>query len=331
MSPDIHTHELFMRRCLQIAANGLGAAAPNPMVGAVVVHCGTIAAEGYHRTCGGNHAEVEAIHKITNPDILKSSTLYVSLEPCCHWGKTPPCTDLIIKSGIPRVVVATQDPFHKVSGGGIATLQKYGISVLTGILEDEAQTLNRRFFTYHTQKRPYVILKWAQTTDGYIDKHRSPQAPPAVISNAAAHRLSHLWRTQEQAILVGTNAAAMDNPLLTARLCYGKNPLRAVVDARSRLPHELRIFNADAPTIVLPTRNPAEMLALLYQQHIQSVIVEGGLRLLQCFIDHNLWDEARIFTAPQRFAGGVAAPTITGTTILRTSIGDNVMEILRAR
>ncbi|GHU96421.1 riboflavin biosynthesis protein RibD [Bacteroidia bacterium] len=321
-------HHFFMQRCLQIARNGLGNVAPNPMVGAVLVHHGKIIAEGYHRACGLPHAEVEAIGQVNNHNLLKNSTLYVSLEPCCHFGKTPPCTDLILASKIPRVVAAVADPFHKVNGGGIERLQKSGVEVITGVLEQEAQHLNRRFFTYHTQQRPYISLKWAQTADGFIDKQRTPNEPPATISNAAAHRLSHWWRGQEQAIMVGTRTAFDDNPSLTTRLCAGKNPIRVVVDADGKLPKSLQLFDNQSNTIVIETRKVAAMLQILYDKGIQSVIVEGGAALLQSFISSGLWDEARVFVAPQQMGKGVAAPTLHGDTAATYSIGNNTLRLI---
>jgi diaminohydroxyphosphoribosylaminopyrimidine deaminase/5-amino-6-(5-phosphoribosylamino)uracil reductase len=258
------------------------------------------------------HAEVEAINAASQNSgaAMHHSVLYVTLEPCCHFGKTPPCTDLIIRSGIPRVVVATADPFPKVNGSGIERLRANSIEVTVGVMEREAQALNCRFFTYHTEHRPYVILKWAQTADGFIDRVRDGGSP-AVISSAAAHRLSHLWRTQEQAIMVGTRTALLDNPQLTARLCAGKNPLRVVPDADNKLPRTLQLFDNQAVTLVLGTRDVSEMLATLYEKQIQSLIVEGGAQLLQSFIRADLWDEARIITAPHRFGAGVAAPKLT--------------------
>jgi diaminohydroxyphosphoribosylaminopyrimidine deaminase/5-amino-6-(5-phosphoribosylamino)uracil reductase len=328
MIQDFSAHQIFMQRCLQIAGNGLGSVAPNPMVGAVLVHRGQIVAEGYHRAYGLPHAEVEAIGKIKSSGILRECTLYVSLEPCCHYGKTPPCTELIIKSQIPRVVVATADPFPKVNGGGIEQLRNHGIEVLTGVLGNEARALNKRFFTYYTQHRPYVILKWAKTADGFMDKIRTAAEAPAVISNAQAHRLSHWWRGQEQAIMVGTRTALMDNPALTTRLCAGKSPLRAVVDAANKLPRTLRVFDNKADTAILPTRNIAEMLNILYEKQVQSVIVEGGAKLLQSFINSKVWDEARIITASQTMGKGIVAPSISGKTIQRQVLGDNVLEII---
>jgi diaminohydroxyphosphoribosylaminopyrimidine deaminase/5-amino-6-(5-phosphoribosylamino)uracil reductase len=309
---ELQEHNYFMQQCLQIAACGLGEVAPNPMVGALISHNGEIIAQGYHRCWGMPHAEVEAIAKVPSSakSLLPQCTLYVSLEPCCHQGKTPACTGLIIESGFKRVVAAVQDPFCKVNGGGIQELRQHGIEVIIGVLAEQARELNKRFFTYHIKKRPYIILKWAQTMDGFIDRIRDNAQSPLQISDDHARRLNHLWRTHEQAILIGTNTALADNPMLTARLCWGKNPLRAVVDADNKLPKDLNVFNSDAPSIIMPTRLPQQMLNILYQREIQSVIVEGGAALLQSFIEQDLWDEVRIITSTQRIGNGVSAPNL---------------------
>jgi len=321
-------HEKYMRRCLEIARNGLGYVAPNPMVGAVLVHDGKIIAEGFHRAHGLPHAEPEAISKVSDKSLLRECTLYVSLEPCNHFGKTPPCTELIITSQIPRVVVAATDTFPKVNGAGILRLREAGIEVTLGVLEREARELNKRFFTFHEKKRPYIILKWAQTADGFIDVHRAAGKPAAKISNNEAHRLSHRWRTEEQAIMVGTNTALMDNPTLTARLWTGKNPTRVTVDKKNILPRTLNIFSSEAPTIVFDSTDATIWLKGLYERKVQSLIVEGGAKLLQSFIDAGLWDEARIFTAPQQLGSGVNAPKIEGTIQSEESLGDNVLQII---
>jgi len=322
------THETYMRRCLEAAQNGLGYAAPNPMVGAALVRNGTIIAEGYHRAHGLPHAEPEAIGRVADRALLRECTLYVSLEPCSHFGKTPPCTELIIASQIPRVVVATTDPFPKVNGAGIQRLREAGVEVILGVLEREAREQNRRFFTFHEKRRPYIILKWAQTADGFIDVRRTASEPAAKISNDAAHRLSHRWRTEEQAIMVGANTALMDNPTLTARLWSGKNPTRIVVAEKNTLPRTLNIFNADAPTLVFDSADMNVWLRELCRHSIQSVMVEGGARLLQRFIDVGLWDEARIFTAPQQLGEGVSAPKIEGVVRGEERLGDNLLQVM---
>ncbi|MGN0187524.1 MAG: bifunctional diaminohydroxyphosphoribosylaminopyrimidine deaminase/5-amino-6-(5-phosphoribosylamino)uracil reductase RibD [Paludibacteraceae bacterium] len=326
----MHTDEIYMRRCLQLAHQAAGKTAPNPMVGAVVVCNDRIIGEGYHHRCGEPHAEVNAIASVHNPDLLSQSTLYVNLEPCSHYGKTPPCTKLIIEKKIPRVVVGMGDPNERVNGRGIAMLREAGIEVREHVLEDECRYLNRRFVTYHTQHRPYVILKWAQTADGFIDILRTNrQTSPLRISNHITKTLNHQMRTEESAILVGTNTALLDNPHLTARKWAGRNPVRLVVDRTLRIPTDYNLYDGTAPTVIF-TDETAEnranitfakldferdivpqILDYLYHNNLQSLIVEGGRQLLQTFIDAGLWDEAHIETAPTTIGQGVPAPNIT--------------------
>jgi diaminohydroxyphosphoribosylaminopyrimidine deaminase/5-amino-6-(5-phosphoribosylamino)uracil reductase len=321
-------HEKYMQRCLDIARNGFGRVSPNPMVGAALVHGDSIISEGYHRGYGLAHAEVEAIGRLQRKDLLPCCTLYVSLEPCCHVGKTPPCTELIIASKIPRVVVAAADPFHKVNGTGIQRLREAGVEVTLGVLEQEAREQNKRFFTFHEKRRPYIILKWAQSADGFIDICRTASEPPASISGLQAHRLSHKWRTEEQAIMVGANTALMDNPRLTARLWSGKNPVRVVQDENNRLPRTLNVFNEESPTVVLNGNDAGRWMDELYERSIQSVLVEGGAKLLQRFIEADLWDEARIFTSPRKLLRGVAAPRISGVAQHETRVGNDLLQTL---
>lgn len=340
-----------MRRCLQLAQQGIGRVAPNPMVGALLVHNDKIIAEGYHANYGGPHAEVNAINKVTDESILAESTLYVSLEPCSHFGKTPPCADLIIYKGIKNVVVACTDPNPLVAGKGIERMRNAGINVTTGILENEAIALNRRFVTYQTKKRPYIILKWAQSADGYIDKPRieGQSAGPIQVSSLPSHRLVHLWRSHEQAILVGKNTVLNDNPALTVRLVNGKNPLRIVLDSKASLQGDWKIFNTEAPTLVVnqqkeATANQTEWVLIdksknlleglmeeLYKRKISSLLVEGGAETLNHFIAAGLWDEARIFTSRTRFSDGVKAPIIPpaqGLTSVTHHSGLDVLHIL---
>ncbi len=317
-----------MQRCLDLAAHGLGKVAPNPMVGAVVVHDEKIIGEGYHEVYGQAHAEVNAIAQVRDKELLSESTLYVNLEPCSHHGKTPPCADLIISYQIPRVVIANQDPFPAVAGRGIARLRKAGVEVITGVLEKEAYELNKRFMIFHTQQRPYVILKWAETKDGFIDQKRLPNddQKPQWITNQLSKRLVHKWRTEEQAIMVGTNTALYDNPQLTARLWEGKDPLRILLDRHLRLPKDLFLFDQSVPTLVFTEQERESIHQLeyiripfdqnelkavmheLYHRTIQSIIVEGGSELLQSFLEQNLWDEARVFIGNKHFRHGVSAP-----------------------
>lgn len=342
---------MLMRRCLQLAQTGIGHVAPNPMVGALLVHNGKIIAEGYHTHYGGPHAEVNAINKVTDPEILAQSTLYVSLEPCSHFGKTPPCSNLIIDKGIKNVVVGCADPNPKVAGQGIERLRNAGVTVTTGVLENEARAINRRFITYHTQHRPYIILKWAQTLDGFIDRERTGnELPgPVTVSSLPSHRLVHLWRSHEQAILVGKNTVLNDNPALTVRLVDGKNPIRVVLDTNASLNGDFKIFDQSAPTLVI-NRKKAEtqaqnewvaikdkehmleaLMSRLHQRQITSILIEGGAETLNSFITEGLWDEARIFTAPVKFNKGVKAPVlppVKGLTTVTHHLGLDTLNIV---
>ena len=303
----------YMRRCIQLARCGEAGAAPNPMVGAVVVCDGRIIGEGYHRRCGGPHAEVNAIGSVKEKHLLSRSTIYVSLEPCSHFGKTPPCTDLIIRSGIPRVVVGCTDPFAKVNGSGIRKLQDAGCEVVVGVLEQECRELNHRFFTFHQQHRPWITLKWAQSEDGFIgiDNSQLTIDKRVIFSDALTQTLVHRMRARHQAILVGTRTALLDNPTLTTRYWPGPNPLRLTIDRHNVLPPTLHLMDGSTPTIVYTHESLREILADLYERGIQSLLVEGGAKLLQSFIDEGLWDEARIETAPVRLGQGVVAPHLT--------------------
>jgi len=331
----------FMRRCLQLAQCGEAGAAPNPMVGAVVVCDGRIIGEGFHRRCGGPHAEVNAIGSVREKHLLSRSTIYVSLEPCAHYGKTPPCADLIIKSGIPRVVIGCTDPFAKVNGLGIKKLQEAGCEVVTGVLEKECRELNRRFFTFHQRHRPWILLKWAQSKDGFIGQtHPQPlpcregsrkqwegegqkvitplptrEGQGVGLSNALTQTLVHRLRARCQAILVGTDTAILDNPSLTTRLWQGPNPLRLTIDRHNRLPADLHLKDGSTPTVVYSNESLGEILTDLYGHGIQSLMVEGGAKLLQSFIDAGLWDEARIETASFCLGNGIKAPILAGGTL----------------
>lgn len=329
-------NELYMMRCLQLARQGRENVAPNPMVGALIVYQDRIIGEGYHRQYGKPHAEVNAIASVKDETLLKDSTIYVSLEPCSHYGKTPPCAQLIINKKIPRVVVGMLDPHDKVAGRGVKMLQEAGIDVQVGICEDACKALNKRFVTFHTQKRPYIILKWAESFDGYIDSLRTNgERKPIRISNEVTKTLNHQIRTQEAAILVGTNTAILDNPHLTSRKWSTKNPLRVVIDRKGRLPENSYLLDHSTPTLVITSHErpikmlsenqlyyeyvdfskniPQQILTLLYDYNINSVIIEGGTQLLQSFIDRKLWDEARIETSPNYIVKGVKAPIIVGS------------------
>lgn len=322
-------HCRYMRRCLQLAALGRGHVSPNPMVGAVVVHKGKIIGEGYHRRCGEAHAEVNAIRSVKNEELLRESTIYVSLEPCSHYGKTPPCCKLIIEKQIPRVVMACFDPFPEVSGRGARMLREAGVEVITGVLEEEAIRLNAHFMTFQKLHRPYILLKWAQSSDGFIDRMRSCSESPVLFSNAVTLMSVHRLRAEYDAILVGTRTALYDDPSLTVRYWSGKNPLRLVIDRRLELPENLRLFSDGNPTLVItekihePSGNIEyltvdftkpiipTLLQELFRRKISSLLVEGGAVLLQSFIDSDCWDEIRIEETPSELKNGVCAPVVT--------------------
>ncbi len=336
-----------MNRCLELARLGMGDVAPNPMVGCVIVHKGKIIGEGFHQRYGEAHAEVNAINSVKNKGLLKGSTLYVSLEPCAHYGKTPPCSDLIIEHQIPHVVVGSGDPFAKVAGRGIGKMQKAGIKVEVGILEKECIELNRRFFTFHEKKRPFVILKWAQSFDGFLDADRSEAdfGQPTWISNELSRRQVHRQRAEEAAILIGTNTAIKDNPSLTVRDWSGKQPVRLVLDRQKRLPDNMNLKDGSVRTVVFTSYNnsdvnnlefvkldfgqsiPQQILDWLYQHELQSVIVEGGRQLLQDFIDQELWDEAYVFTGQVNFGSGVNAPKLFKQPISTDYLDKNLLQV----
>ena len=322
----------MIKRCIQLAYNGLGTTYPNPLVGCVIVHDGKIIGEGWHQKAGEPHAEVRAIASVKDKSLLAESTLYVSLEPCSHYGKTPPCADLIITHRIPRVVIGTTDPFAKVAGRGIEKLRAAGCEVTVGVMEKECRELNKRFFTFHAQKRPYIILKWAQTRDGFIAPLQQAQQTPVWISNAFSQQLTHLWRAQEGAILVGKHTVEKDNPSLTTRHWVGNNPLRLVIDNEHSLAKTLAIFQGD-PTVVLtisPTLSmPKQVCNDLYERQIQSLIVEGGAHVLQQFIDDGLWDEARIFVGTPQFSAGLKAPQLSGNLITTQEIEGDYLFVVK--
>ncbi|MCX6181670.1 MAG: bifunctional diaminohydroxyphosphoribosylaminopyrimidine deaminase/5-amino-6-(5-phosphoribosylamino)uracil reductase RibD [Bacteroidetes bacterium] len=320
-------HEMYMKRCIQLALKGSGYVAPNPMVGCVIVHEGKIIGEGYHEIYGGPHAEVNAINSVENKELLKSAVIYVSLEPCNHFGKTPPCSDLIVKHHIPEAVIGCSDSFEKVAGKGIEKLQNAGIKVTTGVLEKDCRQLNKRFFTFHEKKRPFIILKWAQTPDGFISRFPEDINNNNWITGEESKILAHQLRASESAILIGSNTAKIDNPELTTRLAEGKNPLRIVFDKELSLPAHLHIFDRSTPTLVINSvkdevlqnleylkvewENVAQKTAdLLYKKNITSVIIEGGAHTLNTFISAGLWDEAMVFTGNEKFGSGIKAPKI---------------------
>nr|WP_067053747.1 bifunctional diaminohydroxyphosphoribosylaminopyrimidine deaminase/5-amino-6-(5-phosphoribosylamino)uracil reductase RibD [Mucilaginibacter sp. L294] len=342
-------HEIYMQRCLEMAALGAGNVSPNPMVGAVIVHDGQIIGEGYHQKYGEAHAEVNAVNMViasysNHADLLKQSTIYVSLEPCAHYGKTPPCADLIIKHQIGKVIVGCRDPFAQVDGKGIEKLQAAGIEVIIGVLEKECQWLNRRFFTRVQKQRPYIILKWAQTADGFFAPADGSQH---WITGPESRKLVHQWRAEEDAILVGKNTVLADNPQLNVRYAEGQSPKRVVIDRRLELNEQLNVFDQSVETLIfneiktdIDGKNkyialedfdrfvPQYILFQLYLQDIQSVIIEGGAYTLKAFIDAGLWDEARIFTGASVLESGIKAPLVTGTVINEHTVGGDNLQII---
>ena len=330
-----------MHRCIELAKKGAGYVAPNPMVGAVLVHNDRIIGEGFHQKYGEAHAEVNCIESVKPRDqsLIPQSTLFVSLEPCVHFGKTPPCADLIIKNKIPKVVIGCRDPFKEVSGKGIEKLQEAGVDIELGVLEKECKDLIARFLVYNTLHRPYIILKWASTADGKI---ANSDYSRVFISNECSNRLVHKWRTEEAAVLVGTRTAHFDDPYLTSRLWPGPNPVRLVVDMELRLPPMLHLFDQQVKTIVFNKLRHEERENLLYyqvtedvelvhqvcnalyQMKIQSVLIEGGARLLQSFIDTGYWDEARVITNEKLMVkNGIPAPLLTGGSFTKKLIIGN--------
>ena len=343
MENSFRAEEQFMRRAIELARFGMGNVSPNPMVGSVVVYKGQIIGEGYHRRYGGPHAEVNALASVKDKSLLRDSTIYVTLEPCAHYGKTPPCADLIVSSQIPRVVVGTIDPFAKVAGRGIEKMRQAGCEVIVSFLEEECIQLNRRFFTYHQAKRPFIILKWAQTIDGFLDIERTAEnyGQPTWITNDVSKIAVHKMRTDEAGIIVGTNTALKDNPALTVRDWAGSHPVRLVIDRTLRLPANLKLFDQSTPTIIYTSQDVEskpnleyvklhfdgtelmQMLTDLYHRGIISLVVEGGRTLLTSFINKNLWDEARVFTGEKLFLKGIEAPKLTVEPIKSEKLDDS--------
>lgn len=349
----MHTDENYMRRGLQLAANGKGQVAPNPMVGAVVVHDGKIIGEGYHRKYGEGHAEVNAINSVKDKSLLQKSTIYVSLEPCSHYGKTPPCSQLIIDSKIPKVVIATLDPYIKVAGRGVKMLKEAGIEVITGVLEAEARELNKNFFMAQEHKRPYVYLKWAQTKDGFIDKKRIEGEPiqPTPISNSQTRMLVHKIRSEVSSIMVATNTVINDNPSLTTRHWAGKNPCRVILDRTGRIPHDYKVLDDQVETILVTENDQLQvsgkntqtlhvafdeqmipnLFSKLNEKKIDSILIEGGASILKSIIDAGNWDEAYIEISDISFGDGTKAPIIDGTLIKDSCIdGSQCLHLLNS-
>ncbi|MDF3079416.1 MAG: ribD [Sphingobacteriaceae bacterium] len=343
-------HEAYMLRCIELARLGAGNVSPNPMVGAVIVHEDRIIGEGYHRRYGEAHAEVNAVNDVfaknsEAKNLLKNSTIYVSLEPCAHFGKTPPCADLIIRHGIPRVVIGCRDPFEAVDGKGIEKLKHAGAEVITGILEKECEELNKRFFTRVRKQRPYIIVKWAQTSDSFF---APADGSKKWISSDLSKQLVHKWRSEEDAVLVGKNTALADNPQLNVRDWAGRNPKRIVIDRNLELPTSLHLFNESVETFVFNALKtdvqqnikylqledfdhylPQLICYQLYISDIQSVIVEGGAKTLRLFLDAGLWDEARVFNAPVLWGEGIKAPILKGNLAEQHQLGPDTLQIIQ--
>ncbi|GAA3775035.1 bifunctional diaminohydroxyphosphoribosylaminopyrimidine deaminase/5-amino-6-(5-phosphoribosylamino)uracil reductase RibD [Flavobacterium ginsengiterrae] len=343
-------HEKYIKRCIELARNGFGTTYPNPMVGSVIVYEDKIIGEGWHKKAGRPHAEVNAVQSVKDKSLLKKATIYVSLEPCSHFGKTPPCCDLIIANKIPNVVVGTVDPNEKVAGNGIKKLLEAGVNVTVGILEDECNELNKRFFTFHQKKRPYIILKWAESQDGFLapEKEIDQERKPVWITNQYSRQLVHKWRSEEQAILTGTQTVIDDNPKLNTRDWSGNNPVRVILDQNNRISKDSFVFDDSIKTIILTksennisTENTIfekidfdeniiqNILSVLYKHQIQSVIIEGGKKTLQSFIDQNIWDEARIFIGKNVFKNGTKAPEIQKKNAVKTFIQNDELIYVR--
>ena len=330
-----------MMRCLQLAKNGVGKTYPNPMVGCVIVHANRIIGEGWHEKAGKDHAEVIAIRSVQDKTLLSEATIYINLEPCSHFGKTPPCADLIISTGIKNVIIGCQDPNPKVGGMGIRKLEKQGLHVEVGICEKKCIHLNKRFFSFHLKNRPYIILKWAQSKDGFlapVDTLRSSEKTPAWITNGYSRQLVHKMRSQEAAILIGTNTVMMDDPTLTTRFWEGNSPLRLVIDRNLKIPDSSVVLDGNNKTIVLTSSNETnhkkveyeilnfeidlvpQISKLLFQRNIQSLIVEGGTKTIQSFINSNYWDEAVVFKGDVELKDGIAAPKLHDKSLTKTKI-----------
>ena len=332
------THEYFMEKCIDLAKMGIQDVSPNPMVGSIIVYNNEIIGQGYHEKYGSNHAEVNAINSVQDKSLLEQSTLYVNLEPCCHQGKTPPCTDLIIENKIPKVVIGCKDSYSKVSGNGIKKLRNNLIEVIDCVLDDKCRELNRRFFCYHEKKRPYIILKWAKSKDNFIAPIN--QEKPFWMTSEKSKKLVHSWRAEEDAILVGRKTVVADNPSLTVRMCEGKNPIRIVIDKELSLNKKSNVFDDQAETIVFNNIKSAiidkttylkadfknlneDILNQLYNRDILSLIIEGGTITINSFIEKNLFDEIRIFTTDKFLKKGINSPEFPDINLIKTSIINN--------
>ncbi|CAL65613.1 bifunctional diaminohydroxyphosphoribosylaminopyrimidine deaminase/5-amino-6-(5-phosphoribosylamino)uracil reductase RibD [Christiangramia forsetii] len=345
----MNIHEKYIKRCIELAQNGLGTTYPNPMVGSVIVYKNKIIGEGWHKKAGEPHAEVNAINSVKDQSLLKHAIIYVSLEPCSHFGKTPPCSDLIIAKGIKKVIIGTMDPFAKVAGRGIKKLMDAGCEVNVGILEEECLELNKRFFTFQKKQRPYIILKWAQTQDGFIAPEKKDKKRPVWITNKYSGQLVHKWRSEETAILVGTNTVIEDNPSLNVRKWTGSNPVRIIIDQNLKISKDHSVLDEKQKTVVLCKKKTTgsedgniifeeiefsenisqEICDVLHKYDLQSVIIEGGSNTLQQFIKAGLWDEARVLTGSSYFQSGVKAPEISGIPVAEKNISGDLLKIYK--
>lgn len=340
----VNIHERYISRCIELAKNGFGTTYPNPMVGSVIVCDDKIIGEGWHRKSGEAHAEVNAINAVKDKSLLAKSTIYVSLEPCSHFGKTPPCSDLIIENKIPKVVIGTIDPNSQVCGNGIKKLKEAGIEVEVGFLEKECSELNKRFFTFHNKKRPYIILKWAESKDGFIAPTDKEKKEPIWISNEFSRQLVHKWRSEEQAILIGTNTVLDDNPKLNTRDWNGNNPVRIILDRTGKVDDGYFVKDNSVKTIfisemenlpsheniiyenaIFDTCLAEKICSILVKHSIQSVIIEGGKKTLDTFINAGLWDEARVFIGDKIFHNGVKAPRLNGKYVEKKIKNDQLL------
>lgn len=326
---DYAKHDTYMNQCFSLAARGLGNVAPNPLVGSLIVYNDSIIGEGYHETFGGPHAEVNAINSIGNQELLKESTLYVNLEPCSHQGKTPPCVDLIISKGIKRVVIANEDPFPQVAGKGIAKLRNAGIEVITETLEEMGAELNKRFFSFYQKSRPYIILKWAQTDDGFIAPDQQENKNPLQISNSDTQMLVHQWRSEEQAILVGKETILKDDPELNVRLVKGKSPIPFILGLAKDIPADYKIHHSNPIFFGNKDTTIEDIKRYCLENKILSILVEGGTKTLQYFIDNNFWDEARVITnINMQIGSGVKAPKLNMEAHDKIKVGSDMIQTI---
>ncbi|MEH6682094.1 MAG: bifunctional diaminohydroxyphosphoribosylaminopyrimidine deaminase/5-amino-6-(5-phosphoribosylamino)uracil reductase RibD [Sediminicola sp.] len=344
-------HEKYILRCIQLGKNGFGTTFPNPMVGSVVVRGDTIIGEGFTDPFGGPHAEVNAINSVKDPSLLRGSTLYVTLEPCSHYGKTPPCADMIVRNRIPKVVIGITDPNEKVAGNGIRKLREAGCEVTVGVLEDACREHHKRFLCFMEKRRPYMILKWAESPDGFLaptKNVRQEEPAPYWITAPPSRQLAHKWRGEEQAILVGTNTVLEDNPQLNLRTWYGRPPLRVILDRDLKIGPAYHVMDGSIPTLLLTQREApkqkipnleyvtmdferdlaVQICELLHKKSIISLLVEGGAQTLRTFMDSNLWDEARIFTGKSYFMEGLRAPSITGKLLMERQLVTDTLKIV---